>query len=251
MNTRIRFFISLLIVLICMSYVSPVRAARQIPPAIRISVLNPPADLQLFLRLPAYTELIPLTSHDKPGYWRMFFYANYPYSSKNLLRTLEGAGLIVKTDNEEYEIPIEVQANINPNLPPYYSLNLAKRSLTVGLPAWFQFARYAAFIIFTLLLKCFVFSRYGYRDNKSWLIFILTNVSVLIIFSCLDFWLEISDHFYALLLVIVWYIFPGEVVVYLIKLEEQSKGKAFNFGMLSHVIFIASVIFFHHINLLD
>ncbi len=251
MNARIRIFISLIIVLICMSYVSPVQSFHPVLYAIRVNVLKPPADLELFLKLPAYTDPIPLIADEKPGYWRMEFSVRYPTDAEESMKTLEGAELIVKTNNKELMIPIELKADLHPYVTPYYSLDLTERTLQYGLPVWFEVARFTVFVVFTLLVKCFLFYLYSYREKKSWLIFVLTNAILLIILSIFNYGPENPGGTFMSLIGAVYYGVPAETVVYIANFKEKSKIKAFTLALLSNAILVGSVILSIYINLLD
>jgi hypothetical protein len=142
------------------------------PPSILIIAANAPDDLEIIL-LPDNIKAFK-TSRSYETYY--YFYSHQLQSVEYTFRiTTGGESFLV-----ELEHPLQKYNNI-------YTLNLGNKTLSPGK----SFSR-SAFLIFsrvvlTLLVEGLLFFLFGYRQRRSWLVFITVNLlTQLTLFICLN-----------------------------------------------------------------
>lgn len=220
------FLFSLLLFLTLLPIPAAANSAE--PPCFTILVLDPPQELDLSVQLSdGGCERILLQGHRKgwEGYYRFYYSYGFP-------REWEGPSpdltLLVSREEGSFQLPLsrDLLAQRYNNI---LTLDLDQQTLTSGEPAWRGPLLVGLRVTLTLLIEGAVLYLMGYRQRKSWLIFLLVN---LITQGGLNLMLNRADLLssgaywvlgYGLMELII---FLAEAVAYALLLREKGTGRA-------------------------
>ena len=177
-------FVCLFAVLFCFILPLPASANSAEPPCFTVVVQNPPADLTLTVEFGSGLSLDPVELRRESKGWEVYYRFNYydvsfDYDNGQSFwnygpEGLTGAQLVIDTGGETFSLPIDPTGFSQYN--NLMTLNLSARTLSVGQPWWriplLVFLRVAL----TLLLDGLIFFLFGYRQRRSWLVFLLVNL---------------------------------------------------------------------------
>ena len=223
-----RFSALVMLALLCLGLSSPVQANAAALPHLTILVLHPPQDLQLSL---AYTHagksvIVPLTRTLRGCEARYDFY--YPYDADE--HFLQDAQLQIDSAEGSTRLPFDLKP-----VQGFYwglvTLNLEDQSFSYGAPPWRAPLFIASRLFLTLLLEGALFYAFGYRQRRSWLIFLALNLFTQ---GFLNIYLSLatpSGYLMLAFLCLEGLIFFIEAIVLMTALKEQSKARAIAFAL--------------------
>ena len=153
------------------------------PPRLSVVVLNPPKDLELSLVFTLGDEMEPVEAEAQQLAWEGYYLfrpASFPdfwdwdRSPEDMTLTL-----VAKTGGESFSVPLD-NGTLTQNTGSYYNnlcvLDLSTGMLTPGTSWWRQPALVALRLGLTLLLEGLVFLLFGYRQRRSWIVFLVVNL---------------------------------------------------------------------------
>lgn len=222
MKNRIALILSLILIFL-VTFITPVKANAAMPPILTIVVVNPPDDLSLSIALlqgdQAETKLLERQDIAWEAKFKHFDHQFWRYSE-----LYNNAKLIVSS--KEYQFEIDLGLDNGKMVCRLCTLDLKSQTLSKGFPAWRAPATIALRVILTLLIEGIVFYLFGYREKRSWLIFLIVN---LITQGVLHALLSGSDMpGYAML--IFWFaeivVLIIEMIAFLTLLREHKKWRA-------------------------
>lgn len=170
-HKRIFAAVTMLFVLLCSSF-ALANAAE--PPGFTILVSNPPDDLTLYVTFPKDDADRAVELRKESKGWEAYF--RFYYHDYDVMRPdVESAVITVSTGGETCTLPLPEQTyNTYNNL---LMLELGSMALSVGQSEFRVPLLVALRVILTLALEGAVFYAFGYREKKSWLIFLVTNLA--------------------------------------------------------------------------
>lgn len=203
------------------------------PPSFTVLVVNPPDDLEISLHFSEGVQEEPIILNKRDKAWESY----YRYFHQHVWG-LEYSDpyLSVTYGEESYKlaIPYETFKHYNNLL----TLDVKKQTLTLGQPAW----RYPLLVFIrvssTLLIEGIVFYLFKYRDKKSWLIFLITNL-ITQGFLNLSIGGTVDGYIYISYFLGEWVILVVETIVYMFKLKEHEKSRAFLYALLANLLSLA------------
>ncbi|MGI6254299.1 MAG: hypothetical protein ACOYJZ_01575 [Acutalibacter sp.] len=172
-----RCLVLLLALLFCLGLPVTASANGLESPCLTVLVPHPTWKLSLTLEFDAGTSLKPLVLTREGKVWEVYYRFRYydlrgarSYGSESL----EGAQLLVDTGSETYSIPVDPEGfTTYDNL---VTLDLLGRRLIYGQPWWRQPLLVLLRVGLTLLLEGAVFYLWGYRQKRSWVVFLVVNL---------------------------------------------------------------------------
>ena len=166
----------LLALALCLLVPLPASANGVEPPYLTILVENPPADLQLTLTVVDETSQEEhVLSHDTRLWERYFRFYSHIWSPWAPAGTEpQTASLLVENGGTHFSLSVEPKGfSYSHNL---VTLDLANQRLLYGQPWWRQPLLIFLRVSLTLVLEGLVFLLFGYRQKRSWLVFLLVNL---------------------------------------------------------------------------
>lgn len=184
------------------------------PPSIMIIVPNAPKDLEIGIgKDNPFTKGKEIDKVLEKYY--VFYYREIKEASKCTLN--------VKTDNLTYEISFNKPINRYQNI---YTLNLGSQTLTPGKSISRSITLVSLRVILTLIIEGVVFYLFGFRERRSWLIFLIIN---LITQGALNIWINglfpIETYLFFGLIAIEILIVIVEAIVISSIIKEHRKSK--------------------------
>jgi hypothetical protein len=117
-----------------------------------------------------------------------------------------------------------------------YTLDLKSKTLTEGKPAWQIPVSVGLQIIVTLLLEGIVFYFFGYREKRSWLVFLITNLITQSALYIGITYIGIAGYS----IIYFWYgaivVFIIELITFALALKEQNKWKAIGYAFFGNLL---------------
>lgn len=235
-------FVLCLSLLFCLLLPLPASANSAEPPCLTIVVQRPPEDLSLTVEFDNGLSLKPVElfreSKSWEGYYRLYYHGSD--FRDNGPESLNGAQLVVNTGEETFSLPIDPTGFSRYN--NLMSLDLSSRTLTAGQPWWRQPLLVFLRVILTLLLEGLVFFLFGYRQKRSWVVFLLVNLVTQLGVNLVILLLAPA----ATLSLTIWMGFflytPMEILVLLIEmmafsllLKEHRKRRALGYAALANL----------------
>ncbi len=211
---------------------APVFANSAEPPCLVVLVENPPEDLEITLEFDGGLSLDPLPLHRVFKAWEGY-YRFYGADGVEEPEGLTGARLLVETGGEGFAVPLDAETFFTYN--NLLTLDLDTRTLETGQPWWRTPLLVSLRLLSTLALEGLVFLLFGYREKRSWKVFLLTNlVTQLGVNLCILYFLSPSPVSGGVNWLHNAFLYtPMEILVLLIEmavfgwyLDEQSKGEA-------------------------
>lgn len=211
----------------------PVNANAAPPPIVTIAVINPPSDLKLSVRYTkdsvTETKLLERWDAGWEANFRLmdyYFWRDYKLYSNGVL--------IVKSKDYNFELPLPDE--IFYQFDMLYTLDLESKTLTEGKPAWQAPVSISLQIIVTLLLEAIVFYFFGYREKRSWLVFLIVNLITQSALYIGITYIGIAGYS----IIYFWYgaiaFFIIELIVFALALKEQNKWKAMSYAFFGNLL---------------
>ena len=235
-------------VVFCLALPWPASANSAEPPCFTVLVPAPPGDLELTIEFDsAQGEEPQRLSGDRmlwEGYYR--FYGRWDIDPEGLT----GARLVAETGGESFALPIDPTGFARYN--NLITLDVGARTLTQGQPWWRQPLLVVLRVALTLALEGLIFYLWGYREKRSWIVFLMVNLvtqfGVNIAILC---FLPAASRTYDAMWAKVLLYGPMEVLVILLEaialpllLKEQRKRTAVGCAVMANILswFLGSVL---------
>lgn len=213
----------IIILLMNISNISHGNAAE--PPSIMIIVPNPPDDLEISIgQGSTYTRAKEVDKVIEKYY---IFY------SREIERASD-ATISIKIKDLSFDIALEEPTTRYQNI---YTLNMDSRSLSPGKSSSRSIILVSMRLIITLIIEGIVFFLFGFREKRSWIIFILIN---LITQGALNIWINGLFPIQAYLLIGLIFleilILIVESIVILSRLKEHKKARRLLFVLSANLL---------------
>ncbi len=237
--------------LFCLAFPLPASANSAEPPCLTVLVAGAPKDLTLSLEFDDSLSLKPVVLTGEPKAWEVYYRFNYYNVSFNYNdgrsfweygpEGLTGAQLVVDTGEETFSLPIDPTGFSRYN--NLLTLNLSSRTLTNGQPWWRMPLLIFLRVGLTLFLEGLIFFLFGYRDRRSWIVFLVVNlITQLGVNLCIHLLFPVTMNAYTSMLLGVFFYTPMEIVVLLVEmaafallLKEQRKRKAVGYAAVANL----------------
>lgn len=238
-------------VLFCLALPWPASANSMEPPELTVVVMDPPEDLELSLMVCREGQEGSIAADAYHIAWEGYYLFrpwNFPdfWDRKAQDITME---LLVETGGGSFAIPLDAQSR-EENTGRYYNglcvLDLQARTLTPDTPWWRQPVLVCLRVALTLLLEGLVFLLFGYRQRRSWLVFLAVNLVTqlgvnLAVLSLANPFFNLSEGAIALMF---WFVYlPVELLVLVVEivafrllLRERTKGRAAGAAFLANLL---------------
>ena len=215
-------------VVFCLALPVPALANSAGLPYLTILVENPPAGLELSLTVESEgtQKTYPIEGERMlwEGYYR--FHGRWNVDPEGLT----GAKLVVETGGESFALPIDPTGFARYN--NLITLDVGGRQLLYGQPWWRQPLLVVLRVALTLALEGAVFWLFGYRQRRSWAVFLLVNLFTqgavnlalhLLIPTGTDYFVVLGLFFYTPMELLVLVM---EIAAFRLLLRERTKGRA-------------------------
>lgn len=173
-------FLSLLF---CLLLPLPASANAAEPPRLSVMVLNPPEGLRLSLVFTSQDQEESVEANGTRLAWEGYYLfrpASFP-SFWDWEDSPQDMTIVLKaeTAEESFSIPVDNET-LTTGTGSYYNnlcvLDLSAQTLTPGAPWWRQPVLILLRVGLTLLLEGLIFLLFGYRQRRSWVVFLLVNL---------------------------------------------------------------------------
>lgn len=139
------------------------------PPGIIVIVLNAPEDISLTLEYAALPEEEVRISHSSVA-WETHFSFYYP------INMVDSRDAVIRVTSQDGSFTCPLPDGITNHYRNLLTLDYATQSLTSGQPAWRQPLYVALRVFLTLILEGIVFFLFGFRQKRSWIVFLALNL---------------------------------------------------------------------------
>lgn len=222
MKNRIALFLSLILIF-SVTFITSVEANAAMPPILTIVVVNPPHDLSLSIALTQGDQVETKLLERQDIAWEAKF-KHFDYHFLGNSELYNNAKLIVAS--KEYHFEIDLGLENGKMVCRLCTLDLKSQTLSNGFPAWRAPVTVALRVILTLLIEGIVFYLFGYREKRSWMIFLIVNLITQGVLHALLSGSDMSG--YAIL--IFWFaeivVLILEMIAFLALLHEHKKWRA-------------------------
>lgn len=133
----------------------------------------------------------------------------YTFYSRDIFNKPSTYNFIVSTENESFEIKLDKPAKNYNNI---YTLDLKSQTLTEGKLISRSIMLVTMRVVLTLIIEAFIFRIFGFRDKKSWIVFLLIN---LVTQGAINIWI---NGFTPLMSYPVFTLIFGEIFVFIAEL---------------------------------
>jgi hypothetical protein len=191
---------------------APVSANAAEPPSILIVVNNPPEDLSIALISGDGSKEAIAQQTGWEGYYTFYSWD---------LQNADNPNFRVTTGGESFEVTVNAPLEEYNNT---FTLDLSNRTLSPGYAPFRSVLLVSLRVVLTLLLEGLVFFLFGFRQKKSWLIFLAVN---LVTQGVLNIWLDLISTPSGYL---IFALILGEVIVFVVEmiafplLVKEKKG---------------------------
>lgn len=217
------FFICALII---SAFIIPASANSAEPPSVIILVNNPPEDLSI--------TLISGEKHTEPMVRRAAWEGYYAFYS-HYMQTDGKHVLKITTGGESFECSIDKPLKTYNNI---FTLSLSERKLTPGQYPFRRVLLVSIRLLLTLALEGAVFWLFGFRQKRSWLVFLAIN---LVTQGLLNIWLNyggspLQSYLVFGLIVGEFFVFMAELIGFPILVKEHKKGRVLLYAFVSNLV---------------
>lgn len=220
----------LLVVLLCavISLILPMEALANSarPPSLIIIVKNPPKDISIVL----VNDKEPNQVKFNRGAWE----GHYAFYSINLEATNQYT-FKVTANGENFECKLNTPLQHYTNI---FNLDISKRELTAGTYPFRGILIILFQLLLTLLFEGIIFWIFGYRQKRSWIIFICVNLvtqGILNIILGSEGW--ISSYYLGFLLILgELLVFILEMIAFPVLVKEHGKIRSITYAIISNFI---------------
>lgn len=195
------------------------------PPSIIVLVSNPPTDLEIHLDRDG--QIIESRKNEKLLETTFSFYS-YHFEKNEIYQFL------IVANGETIVIPIDTPLTRYNNL---YTLDLKTNTITQGRVPYKNTLFIALRVVLTLFIEALIFYAFGFREKRSWIIFLVLN---LITQGALNIWLNsmFPSNGYIIIALIFgeFFIFLAEMTGFLLLVQEHSKKRRAAYAFLANMI---------------
>ena len=230
---------SILLLLLCTLFLSVIcpdtaLANSTEPPGFVILVNEAPEDLTIVMTDGAENIREPIVLQSKRKNWETYY--RFYYSMVPGEIDLQQVVLHITTGGETYtlELPTEITQRYDNLL----TLNWKTQTLIVGQPVWRLPLLIGARLVLTLVIEGAVFWLFGYREKKSWIVFLGIN---LLTQAGLNISLSSSvpgeyGYWQFALVIVEMLVLIIEIVAYRLFLWEDKKSKGTWFAIVGNMV---------------
>jgi hypothetical protein len=140
---------------------------------------------------------------------------------------------LVVSNGETIVVPIDTPLNGYNNL---YTLDLKTHTLTQGRAPYKNILYIALRVIFTLIIEGIIFFAFGFREKRSWVIFLALN---LITQGALNIWLNsmFPSNGYIIFALVIgeFFVFLAELIGFTALVQEQKRLKTAAYVILANL----------------
>lgn len=227
-------------------------------PAVTIVAYGAPEDLEIQAEVVKDEERLPYDmlrtrrawETNFRLYWEDIFHTNSYHGNG---RALAGAVLLCRSGGEERQIPIPQEYLTTAGSRDVLTLDCRSWTLSPGVPVWRGAVLLALRVALVLVVKALVFLLMGYREGRSWLVFLGVNLAMLIGWNLiLNNLMWVNDPnwrshvFVGALLVLFAAALILETVVLSFAIEERDRKYAGTYvmiaGPLGAVVLVATLL---------
>ena len=184
------------------------------PPSILIIVPNAPEDLEVSIGSGNTNMTANIRDKVIEKYYAF-------YSSE--LRIAKDYTVRVSTRESSFEIVLEKPLKKYNNI---YTLNLADKTLKPGKLLSRSIILVSMRITMTLAIEAIIFWLFGFRNKKSWIVFLIINI---ITQGALNIWLNgsapLTSYLVFSLIFMEFFVIIAEIIAFLAILKERGRGR--------------------------
>lgn len=140
----------------------------------------------------------------------------------------------INTEDSEFEIVLDKPLKTYNNI---FMLDLKEQILTPGKALSRTIILVSLRIILTLIIEGLVFLGFGYRQKKSWIIFLIVN---LLTQGGLNIWLNgfmpLASYMVFTLVFGEFWVFIAEIIAFTIFIKEQRRGKTISYVLIANLL---------------
>ncbi|MCD7761180.1 MAG: hypothetical protein LUH16_05330 [Clostridiales bacterium] len=198
------------------------------PPCFTVLVIDPPEGLTITLVSPDNESQAPLELTRDDRAWESYYRFYYWQDGSEQGANAENATLTVSYGEDSFTLDL-------PDMTDQYynnllTLDIASQTLTDDAPAWRTPLLVALRVLSTLVIEGVVFFLFGFREGRSWLVFLGVNLATQLLLN----W-AITGSFSTLTTSGYWWflyifgevlVFAAETVAFGTLLKENGRGRA-------------------------
>lgn len=212
------------------------------PPGMIIIVEGAPEDITLTLELAGDPEYEVHIQQVKKN-WEVYFRIYYPPEPS----ILDGAVIRVESGENIFACPIPADAKRSYN--NLLTLSYEAQTLTIGQRWWRQPVLTAVRIMLTLLVEGLIFFAFGFRNKRSWIVFLLVNLVT-------QGWLNYiingsafsSGYWLIGLYLAEFVVFNAEAIVFLLFVKEKEKWQRPLYAVVANAAsLIVGILLINHL----
>lgn len=232
-NKRYSYVIIAVLILLLLS-TGNASANSALPPSLTVMVINPPDDLQISLQVAGVedgTEQAVVQNQAWESYYNF-----YPISLQGFEPiSISGATLIVTSSEKAFEVslPTDLEEDQYSRL---VTLDFDAETLIAGAPAWREPVLITSRVLLTLVLEGLVFYLFGYRQKRSWIVFLVINLLTQTTLNILISNPGGGGYVFLGFLFLEILIFIVEAIAFPLTLKEGSSWKAFGYSLLANLV---------------
>lgn len=226
-NARRLFLVFMVLILVLITLLpAPAYANSAEPPAVIILINNPPEDLSI--------SIVSDHGQTEAKVQRVAWEGYYSFYSRDM-KAYDQFTFKITTKGESFECTIDKPLERYKNV---YTLNLAKREITSGKYPFRSLLLVSIRLFITLLIEGMVFWLLGYREKRSWLIFLVIN---LVTQGTLNIWLNseaslMSSYLIFALIFIEIFVFIAEMIAFPLFIKEYGKWHGLIYAFIANFI---------------
>ncbi|MDF2544231.1 MAG: hypothetical protein K0S47_3949 [Herbinix sp.] len=196
------------------------------PPSVVILVNNPPEDLSIELE----TDKSMINANVRQVAWEGY----YSFYTRDI-KTSSKFTFKITTKGESFTCTIDKPIQRYKNI---YTLDLTSRELTSGTHPLRSVLLVSIRLLLTLVLEGLIFWLFGFRDKRSWFVFLIIN---LVTQGSLNIWLGIeaslmSSYLIFALIIGEFFVFVAEMIAFPIFIDEFGKTHTVVYAFVGNLI---------------
>ncbi len=195
------------------------------PPSIIVLVSNPPKDMEIHLDRDG--QIIESRKNEKM-LETTFSFHSYHFEKNEIYQFL------IVSNGETIVVPIDTPLTGYNNL---YTLDLKTHTLTQGRAPYKNVLYIALRVIFTLIIEGLIFFAFGFREKRSWIIFLVLNLFTQ---GALNIWLNsmFPSNGYIIFALVIgeFFVFLAELIGFTALVPEQKRLKTAAYVILANLL---------------
>lgn len=198
------------------------------PPCFTILVNDAPDDLTITLTQADGESQEPLELERNDRAWESYYRFYYWQDDSEQGASAVGATLTISYGADSFTMALpDITDRYYNNL---FTLDLQERTLSDDAPAWRMPLLVALRVVSTLVIEGIVFLLFGFRERRSWLIFLGCNLATQLLLNCAITGsystLTTSGYWWILYIAGEVLVFAAEMAVFGALLKEKGRGRA-------------------------